>query len=63
VNRVAAGDGTRRVGRYGWKADVATLDEMVAQAFANEMGMQAAAEVAPVSAYLRTLPRRPEGAR
>lgn len=26
VNRVTAADGTRRVGRYGWKADVATLD-------------------------------------
>jgi Di-haem oxidoreductase, putative peroxidase len=39
VHRVTAADGTQRVGRYGWKADTATLDEMVAAALVHEMGM------------------------
>lgn len=32
-------DGTHRVGKFGWKADVATLAEMIAVAFANELGI------------------------
>ena len=63
MNRVAAADGSRRVGRYGWKADIATLDEMVGQAFANEMGMHDVAAVAPVTAFLRDLSRPTESAR
>ena len=63
VNRVASADGQRRVGRYGWKADIATLDEMVAEAFANEMGMHDAEAVPPVTAFLRTLPRPAHPAR
>jgi len=39
VHRVADASGTTRIGRFGWKADVVTLDEMVAAAFADEMGM------------------------
>ncbi len=38
-NRVVTATGERRIGRYGWKADVATLDEMIATAFANELGI------------------------
>jgi len=57
VNRVAAADGQRRIGRYGWKADIATLDEMVAEAFANEMGMHGAEATRPVAAFVRALPR------
>lgn len=73
VNLVAAADGTRRVGRYGWKADIATLDEMVAEAFTHEMGVNSALAVHPqapikddgslvraVSAYLRGLVRPPQ---
>jgi hypothetical protein len=64
-------DGQRRVGRYGWKAQIATLDEMVADAFATEIGvttplassgrnpaMPTTADtdlVLAVSAYLRAL--------
>jgi CxxC motif-containing protein (DUF1111 family) len=62
-------DGQRRVGRYGWKAQTATLDEMVADAFATEIGvitpmarrhaaMPTRADtdlVLAVSAYLRSL--------
>jgi len=42
VHRVADPGGGTRIGRYGWKADVATLDEMVAAAFADELGMPSA---------------------
>ncbi|MEO8525346.1 MAG: di-heme oxidoredictase family protein [Caldimonas sp.] len=68
VHYVAAADGARRVGRYGWKADVARLDEMVAEAMGNEMGVTSALAVRPaptvkddgsmvraLSAYLRAL--------
>jgi hypothetical protein len=34
--------GAPRVGRYGWKAHIATLEEMVADAFANELGVTSA---------------------
>jgi len=42
VHRVAGPDGHARIGRYGWKADVASLDEMVAAAFSDEMGVASA---------------------
>ncbi len=71
---VVAADGEQRVGRYGWKAHTATLDEMVAEAFANEIGISSALAppqrgspieddgslVRAVAAYLRTL-RLPRG--
>jgi hypothetical protein len=73
---VTATDGTRRVGRYGWKADIATLDEMVAEAFTHEMGVNSALAVHPqapikddgslvraVSAYLRGLVRPAESSK
>ncbi|MEO8804880.1 MAG: di-heme oxidoredictase family protein [Burkholderiaceae bacterium] len=75
VNFVTAPDGTRRVGRFGWKADIATLDQMVAEAFTHEMGVNSALAAHPqapikddgrlvrgVSAYLRTLVRPSEAA-
>jgi hypothetical protein len=68
VHYVATADGSQRVGRYGWKADRARLDEIVAEAFANEMGVNSALAVHPaatvqddggmvkaLSAYLRRL--------
>ena len=68
AHRVTAADGRPRVGRYGWKADVATLDEMVGAALGNEMGVTSALAPNPVvapeddgrraraiSAYLRSL--------
>jgi len=75
VNRVAAADGTQRVGRFGWKADVATLDEMVAEALGNEMGVTSALAVHPaasvkddgamaraLAAFVRSLNPAPERA-
>ena len=38
-NRVVTVHGEQRVGRYGWKADIANLDEMVAVAYTNELGI------------------------
>ncbi|HZG69291.1 MAG TPA: di-heme oxidoredictase family protein, partial [Herpetosiphonaceae bacterium] len=68
---VTSVNGEQRIGRYGWKAQIATLDEMVADAFANEIGISnpLTPEPAPsagspeddgslvraVAAYLRTL--------
>lgn len=76
VNRVTAANGQRRVGRYGWKADIATLDDMVAEAFTHEIGLNSALAVHPqtpveedgslvraVSAYLRSLVRPAEAAK
>jgi CxxC motif-containing protein (DUF1111 family) len=67
-NQIVTASGERRVGRYGWKADVATLDEMVAGAYANELGITSPLAPAPgqkieddgslvraVTAYLRAL--------
>ncbi|MGN6527153.1 MAG: hypothetical protein ACTHL8_12275 [Burkholderiaceae bacterium] len=42
VHRVVGSDGRTRIGRYGWKADVPTLDAMVAAAFSDEMGVSSA---------------------
>lgn len=38
-HHVADAFGATRVGRYGWKAHIATLEEMVADAFATELGV------------------------
>jgi len=70
VSRVTSANGQRRIGRYGWKADIATLDDMVAEAFTHEIGLNSALAVQPqtpveedgslvraVSAYLRSLVR------
>ena len=36
---VTSASGEMRVGRYGWRAQIATLEEMVADAFVNEIGI------------------------
>jgi hypothetical protein len=38
-NLVRDAQGRERVGRYGWKADTATLEQFVADAFRNELGI------------------------
>jgi CxxC motif-containing protein (DUF1111 family) len=38
-NIVRDAQGRERVGRYGWKGDVATLERFVAEAFRNELGI------------------------
>lgn len=38
-NKVVDAQGRERIGRFGWKADVATLEEFVAVAFRNELGI------------------------
>jgi len=38
-NRVTTARGEEHIGRYGWKAGIAHLDEMVANAFVNELGI------------------------
>jgi hypothetical protein len=76
VHYVLDAQGTRRVGRYGWKADIATLDGMVAEAFSNELGLHSALALHPqapikddgslvraVSAYLRSLVLSDEASR
>ncbi|CCV12109.1 di-heme oxidoredictase family protein [Mesorhizobium sp. STM 4661] len=67
AHHVVDANGASRVGRYGWKADIANLEEMVADAFAKELGVtsaigaqaqpaeQDAAQIDAVAAYLRTL--------
>ena len=50
VNYVQAAGGETRIGRWGWKADIAALDEMVADAFANEMGITSALAAHPAAA-------------
>ncbi len=54
VHYVTSVNGEQRVGRYGWKAHVATLEEMVADAFANELGL--------ASSLIPHSPARPAGA-
>lgn len=76
AHNVVDPQGASRVGRYGWKADIATLEDMVANAFANELGVTSAtgpetgmqpiegdsAQVDAVASYLRAL-RLPDGAK
>jgi CxxC motif-containing protein (DUF1111 family) len=38
-NLIVDADGTTRVGRFGWKADTASLEQFVAEAFRNEHGI------------------------
>jgi Di-haem oxidoreductase, putative peroxidase len=38
-NIIHDAQGRERVGRYGWKGDVATLEQFVAEAFRNELGI------------------------
>jgi hypothetical protein len=38
-NRVSNLQGEQRIGRYGWKSDIANIDEMVGSAYANELGI------------------------
>jgi len=49
VHVVTTASGVERVGRFGWKGQIATLDEMVADAFANELGITSALAPAPPS--------------
>lgn len=42
VHVVTTAGGEQRVGRYGWKGQIATLDDMVADAFATELGITSA---------------------
>lgn len=49
VHHVTAADGSVQVGRYGWKADRARLDEMVAEALSSEMGITSALAVHPAA--------------
>ena len=42
VHWVRTPDGKQRVGRFGWKADTATLKQFVADAFRNELGITSA---------------------
>lgn len=77
AHHVVDSQGASRVGRYGWKADIATLKDMVANAFANELGVtsatvsreagaqpieQSSAQIEAVASYLRAL-RLPDGAK
>ncbi|MCV3205199.1 hypothetical protein OHD62_08490 [Mesorhizobium sp. YC-39] len=71
AHHVVDANGASRVGRYGWKADIANLEEMVADAFARELGVtsaiatglgaqaqpveQDAAQIDAVASYLRML--------
>ena len=50
VNHVTGAGGETRIGRWGWKADIAALDEMIAEAFANELGISSAMATHPVAA-------------
>lgn len=70
ANLVTDANGRTRVGRFGWKADVAGLDVMIATAFTHEMGITstllregdgAPAElddqvITDLAVFLRTLP-------
>ncbi|MEP6502473.1 MAG: hypothetical protein ABJD97_04040 [Betaproteobacteria bacterium] len=49
VNHALGSDGVVRVGRYGWKADVVTLEQMVATALGNEMGLTSALAAGPAA--------------
>lgn len=73
VHYVGSTSSEQKVGRYGWKAHAATLEEIVADAFATELGINSALAAQPqppveddgrlvraVAAYLRTL-RIPRG--
>lgn len=48
VAYVQSAGGQTRIGRWGWKADFATLEEMTAEALSNELGITSALAVQPV---------------
>ncbi len=51
ANWVKGPDGKERVGRFGWKADTAALQQFVAEAFRNELGITsplAPEDIAPI---------------
>jgi hypothetical protein len=50
VHYVTGPGGDLQIGRFGWKANVATLDQMVADAFSNELGITSALAAHPVQA-------------
>ncbi len=55
VHWVQSVDGKERVGRFGWKADTATLKQFVADAFRNELGITsplAPEDIAPANQSL-----------
>jgi CxxC motif-containing protein (DUF1111 family) len=54
VNWVEEKEGNKRVGRFGWKADTATLKQFVADAFRNELGITS--PLAPVDIALSGQP-------
>ncbi|MDO8413708.1 MAG: di-heme oxidoredictase family protein [Gallionellaceae bacterium] len=39
VNMITDSAGVRRIGKYGWKADIAGLQDMIASALDNELGI------------------------
>jgi CxxC motif-containing protein (DUF1111 family) len=45
--RTIAHEGRETIGRYGWKAGIASLDEQVADAFAREIGLSSARRPLP----------------
>lgn len=59
VHFVTSANGEQRVGRYGWKAHIATLEEMVADAFANEIGLTS--PLAPRSDTSKQTPVKDDG--
>jgi CxxC motif-containing protein (DUF1111 family) len=51
VNRIHRADGSEQIGRFGWKAEVATVQQFVANALRNEIGITnplAPKDLAPV---------------
>jgi CxxC motif-containing protein (DUF1111 family) len=53
AHRVLGPDGVEHVGRFGWKADTASLRQFVADAFRNELGITsplAPADILPIRA-------------
>jgi hypothetical protein len=54
VHYVTSANGEVRAGRYGWRAHIATLEEMVADAFANEIGI-----TSPLAPHTRIGPQIP----
>jgi CxxC motif-containing protein (DUF1111 family) len=55
--------GNERIGRYGWKADTASLEQFVAEAFRNELGITsplAATDLVPASIGCQQAFREPK---
>src|ERR1700712_271171 len=60
-------EGRKRVGRFSWKADTATLEQFVAEAFRNELGVTSPLApddlLAPVSGCTRVSALEDDGTR